>query len=343
MPFAPQYPSGWNTYVPGTQSTNNLIINFARNPKDFKTLNYTQVIKVDKNIGMYTRMTNEVCSRFLNSNDSVWADGNERPMGFHNLESFARETYRTIRRTFPVTLGYNMTEQADWNFFSQYERMLATQAMTARSQMIVDTMMNTSAYDASHVFDVTTSYGAWNLSTTADGFIKNTLYSAINTIVKDTLGVVQQKDLVLIVGPEAAKKIALSQEIVDYIKGSPESWKATQGQLGTSPFGLPETLYGVKVIVEDGVKVTNLKGSPTVRDWIFPEGQAILCSRVGGLEGFEGPNFSTCVLFAKEEMTTERFDDTENRRTKLSVTEDYVPMVIAPVSGIIFDNLFDET
>lgn len=343
MPFAPQYPSGWNTYVPGTQSTNNLIINFARNPKDFKTLNYTQIIKVDKNVGMYTRMTNEVCSRFLNSNDSVWADGNERPMGFHNLESFARETYRTIRRTFPVTLGYNITEQADWNMFSQYERMLATQAMTARSQMIVDTMMAEAAYDAGHIFNVKSSYGAWNLSTTADGFIKNTLYSAINTIVKDTLGVVQQKDLVLICGPEAAKKIALSQEIVDYIKGSPESWKATQGQLGTSPFGLPETLYGVKVIVEDGVKVTNLKGAATKREWIFPEDKAILCSRVGGLEGFEGPNFSTCVLFAKEEMTTERFDDSENRRTKLSVTEDYTPMVIAPVSGIIFKNLFDET
>lgn len=340
MPFAPQYPSGWNTYVPGTQSTNNLIINFARNPKDFKTLNYTQVIKVDKNVGMYTRMTNEVCARFLHSNDSVWQDGNERPMGFHNLESFARETYRTVRRTFPVTLGYNITEQADWNMFSQYERMLATQAMTARSQMIVDCMMTEASYDASHIFNVTSSYGDWGASLTADGFIKNTLYTAINTIVKDTLGVVQQKDLVLIVGPEAAKKIALSQEIVDYIKGSPESWKATQGQLGTSPYGLPETLYGVRVIVEDGVKVTNKKGNATVREWIFPENMGILCSRVGGLEGFEGPNFSTCVLFAKEEMTTERFDDAENRRTKLSVTEDYAPMVIAPVSGIIFKNLF---
>lgn len=61
MPITPQYPSGYNTYVPNTQATNNLIIDFARNINDFKLNQYTQIIKVDTNVGLFTRMTNEVC------------------------------------------------------------------------------------------------------------------------------------------------------------------------------------------------------------------------------------------------------------------------------------------
>ena len=43
MPITPQYPSGYNTYVPNTQATNNLIIDFARNINDFKLNQYTQI------------------------------------------------------------------------------------------------------------------------------------------------------------------------------------------------------------------------------------------------------------------------------------------------------------
>ncbi len=340
MAITPQYPSGYNTYVPNTQATNNLIIDFARNIDQFKLNQYTQTIKVSENVGMYTRMTNEVCSRFLNGNDSVWADATERPLGNQNLESFANETYRTIRRTFPVTLGYLASQQASWNMTAQYQRILGTQAMTARSCLVVDALLDASAYDASHVFNVTTKYGAWNESLTASGYIKQTIYDAVNTILKDTLGCVQQKDLMLVISAEAAAKLMQSQEIVDYIKGSPDAWKMTTGQLASGPYGLPETLYGLKVVVEDGVKVTSKKGSARATDWLWPKDKAVIVSRPGGITGMQGPNFSTCVIFAREEMTAETFDDAKNRRTILSVTEDYCAKVIAPVSGVVLTNLF---
>lgn len=339
MAITPQYPSGYNTYVPNTQATNNLIIDFARNPKDFKLNQYIQVMKVSENVGMYTRMTNEVCARFLNANNSVWADGAERPLGVHNLESFANETYRTIRRTFPTTLGYLASKQASWNMVAQYQNILATQAMTARSILAVDALLKATNYDVSHVVNVTSSYGAWDASTTATGYIKATLYDAINTILKDTLGFVRQEDLILVVSAEAASKIMQSQEIVDYIKGTPDSWPMTKGTLEKGPYGLPPTLYGVKVVVEDAVKVTSPKGVPRVTEWLWPKDKAILCARPGGIEAFQGPSFSTCVIFAKEEMTAESFDDAENRRLNLCVTEDYCAQVIAPVSGVVLTNL----
>ena len=340
MAITPQYPSGYNTYVPNTQATNNLIIDFARNVNDFKVNNYCQTIKVSENVGLYTRMTNEVCARFINSNDTVWADASERPLGWQNYESFANETYKTIRRTFPVTLGYLTTEQASWDMFAQYQNILGRQAMTARSAIVVNALTDSSAYDASHVFDVQTDYGGgWDISITADNYIKKTIYAAVNKIMQDTLGAVQQKDLVLVISPDAAAEIMTSQEITDYIKGSPDAWGMSKGTLETGMYGLPPTLYGIKVVVEDAVKVTSKKGATRVTDWIFPKDTALICARPGGITAPQGPSFSTAALFAKEEMTAERYDDSKNRRTILSVTEDYCCQVIAPVSGVLLTKL----
>ena len=343
MAITPQYPSGYNTFVPNTQATNNLIIDFARNVDDFKVNKYCQTIKVSENVGLFTRMTNEVCARFINTNDSVWADAAERPLGWQNYESFANETYKTIRRTFPVTLGYLTTEQASWDMFAQYQNILGRQAMTARSSIVVDTLTNAAAYDASHIIDVTTDFGPWNTSITADNWIKKTIYSAVNTIMQDTLGAVQQKDLILVISPETAAEIMTSQEITDYVKGSPDAWSMSKGTLESGPYGLPPTLYGMNVVIEDAVKVTSKKGAARVTDWVFPKGSAVICARPGGITAPQGPSFSTVALFAKEEMTAERYDDAKNRRTILAVTEDYCAQLIAPVSGVLLTNLLDES
>lgn len=341
MPITPQYPSGYNTYVPNTQATNNLIIDFARNVDDFKLNQYTQIIKVDTNVGLFTRMTNEVCSRFQNANESVWTDAEDRPLGAQNLESFANETYRTIRRNFSVTLGDLSTSQASWNMTAQYQKILGTQAMTARTAAVIEELTKTSNYDNSHVVDVTTSYGAWDTSTTSTGFIKQTIYETSNQILRDTLGCVRPEDLMLVVSAEGAAELMQSQEIVDYIKGTPDSWKATQGTLAPGgTYGLPPTLYGIRVIVEDSVRVSSSKGGSRVTSWLWPKTTGVICARPGSLTAMQGPNFSTAVVFAKEEMTAESFADQRNRRTILSVTEDYCAQVIAPVSGVVLTNLF---
>lgn len=343
MAITPQYPSQYNTFVPNTQATNNLIIDFARNVNDFKVNNYCQTIKVSENVGLFTRMTNEVCARFINSNDSVWADASERPLGWQNYESFANETYKTVRRSFPVTLGYLTTEQASWDMFAQYQNILGRQAMTARSCLVVDALTDSSVYDVSHVFDVATDYGEWDASITSSLSIKKSIFDAVNKIAKDTLGAVQQKDLILVLSPEAAAKMMTSQEIVDYVKGSPDAWSMTRGTLEAGPYGLPPTLYGIKVVVEDAVKVTSKKGSARQTEWLFPADTAVICARPGGITAPQGPSFSTVALFAKEEMTAERLDDARNRRTILSVTEDYCAQVIAPISGVLLTNLFSSS
>ena len=88
-------------------------------------------------------------------------------------------------------------------------------------------------------------------------------------------------------------------------------------------YGLPEQLYGIKLVVEATRKVTSKKGASSVtRSQVMPKTTPFLCSRPGGLVGVaDAPNFSTLVLFAQEEMTTETLRDNNNRRTTGRVVE----------------------
>ena len=100
---------------------------------------------------------------------------------------------------------------------AQYQKILGTQAMTARTASIIDELTKASNYDNSHVIDVSTSYGLWDTSATTDGYIKGTIYEATNLILRDTLGCVRLEDLMLVVSAEGAAELMQSQEIVDYM------------------------------------------------------------------------------------------------------------------------------
>ena len=52
----------------------------------------------------------------------------------------------------------------------------------------------------------------------------------------------------------------------------------------------------------------------------------------------DAPNFSTLVLFAQEEMTTETLRDNNNRRTTGRVVENVGANMVAPASGVLFTN-----
>lgn len=345
MTIAAQYPSAYNVFVPNASATNNLIVDFARNPDDFSINKYIQVVKSERNTGLYTKMTNEVCARYMNDGKgSAWAYGTERDKGYHNLESFEMEMYRTFRWQRSVTLDHDTIKQAAWNITDQYNRILAAQAMTARTMQVIETMTNPNNYAGvtGHVVDVdaTEGLGFWDTSITADLWIKKAINMARTTIRKDTLGNVQSKDLVMVMGPDVAQALSESQEIVDYIKASPDALRQVEGKLGGGEYGLPAQLYGIPVIVEDCTIVTSPKGAPRSTQFAFPAGTCAIVSRPGGLVGASGgPNFSTVVLFAKEEMTTESFDMPKDRYTQLSITEDYVAELVAPVSGVLLTNL----
>lgn len=339
-----QMPSASNVFVRSHDASGKMVIDFARNPKKFAVNNYVQMVPVTKMAGYYLRMTIEEAGRIVDADlkNFDWPDGAASPEGLDALEAFGFEQYRTKRRAYPFTLGDLTIDQADWNILAQHGSIKARQAMTARTQLAVTCFTTTANYDSSHVLDVTAisgNTGNWAQSTTGRQDIKRSLQTAAELILDDTLAAIELEDLQVVISSSLASTLTQTQEIVDYIKGSPESLAQVKGELPgrNVMYGLPNKLYGFELIVEATRKVTNKKGATRAVSPVLPKATPFMCARPGGLVGVaDAPNFSTVVIFELETMTVETYKDAKNRRTLGRVVENNVAEMVAPSSGVLF-------
>lgn len=342
-----QFPSSTNVFVRDHAASGNLIVDFSRDPKKFAVASYAQIVPVTKTAGYYMEMSVEEAGRLLNANleDFAWPDGQSAPEDFDGTESFQFKEFLTQRRKFGATLGDKTIDQSSWDITASHAGIKAQQAMTARTQLVVSIATNANNYPAAHTADVAAGIpgntGKWSASTTARQDIRRSITHACEQILDSTLAAVDLDAMQLVVSSNCAREMALSQEIVDYIKGSPEALAQVRGELPNENvmYGLPSQLYGVPVVVEKTRKTTSRKGATRATSAVMPDASPFICSRPGDLEGLYGaPSFSTITLFMLEEMTTETKHDDDNRLTRLRVVEDYVPVMTAPVSGFLFTN-----
>jgi hypothetical protein len=344
----PDYPSHQNTFIPNHEATNQMVIDYARNINDFEVNQYTQIIPVTDMIGKYLEMTIEEAGRVLHTDgrNRYWEDGGVAPEFRDGTESLVWRQYECKRYAYGASLGNLTVDQATWDIVAQHASIYSRQAMTQRTQLVATELLTEANYDTTHVLDVTTDVsgntGNWEQSTTARQDIKRSLQTGMETILDDTLAAVKQEDMIVVISSGMAAKLTQSQEIVDYIKASPDALAQVRGELpgSNTMYGLPDTIYGFKFVVEKTRKITTRKGATTARSAIWPDDKAVLVSRPGGLVGVaDAPNFSTCTTFVQEEMTVETKRDSDNRRVIVRVVDTQVPKVVAPASGIVFKEI----
>jgi len=340
------YPSANNTFIRSHDATNKMVVDFARNLDSFAVNRYCQIVPVEKVAGYFLRMTIEEAGRIQNTDlrEFVWWDSQPAPEGNDGRESFEFFPYETTRYAYPFLLGDLTIDQADWNVLAQHASIKARQAMTARTQLAINALTTSNNYDASHYIDITAisgNSGTWTQSTTARQDIKRSLNAAFEVILDDTLAAVEQNDMMVVMNSALAADLTESQEIVDYIKGSPDALAQVRGELPgrNTMYGLPDQLYGFNIVVEKTRKVTSKKAATRAVSPVLASATPIMVARPGGLVGVaNAPNFSTCVLFVQEEMTVETLRDPDNRRTKGRVVENLTAKIVAPVSGVLFTN-----
>lgn len=342
------YPSEKNVFIRDHDASNKMVIDFARNINSFAVNRYVQVVPAEKVAGMYLEMTIEEAGRIINEDlsDTVWPDGAPAPDGIDGLESFGWKPFSTKRHIFPFALGSLTAGQASWDIVAQHSSIKCRKAMTARTQKCITALTTTGNYPSGHVLDVSgisSNTGNWLQSTTARQDIKRSLETAIELILDATLAAVEPGDLQLVINSLMAAYLSQTQEIVDYIKGSPDAYAQVKGDLSNSSrnsiYDLPEKLYGVNLVVEKTRKVTSRKGATRAVSQILPTATPFLCARPGAMTGVEGaPSFSTCTLFAQEEMTVETKLDEDNRRTKGRVVENHTAVMTAAAAGVLFQN-----
>lgn len=343
--MAATYPASQNTFIPSHEATGGMVIEYSRNPKRFALNNYVRIVPVKLGTGYYLAITAEEAARVLNSNgsDYVWHDGAEAPTGDNSTESHEFKQYATARRVYPFALGQKAVAQASWLIVDSHARIHAQQAMTVRTQ-IASTLLTTSGNWGSNTSAASsmTGGGYWDQSTSTTMFIQTCLLAAAEAINKATLGAVTWGDMIVVMNPTTARRIAKSQELVDQIKQSPFALGNVTGNVPAQNgrWGCPETLYGFPLVIEDAVKVTSRKGATAAQSYIHPDGSVLIVSRPEGLIGSEGvPSFSTVSLFSYEEMTVETKYDPDNRRTEGRIVDDFDVRLTAPTSGYLITSV----
>lgn len=356
MPGTSSLPGPSNVYIPNAADSGNLFVDFSRNTNDFALLRYTQVVSVQHTKGVWWQMGLDERARITDNNGArfVWADGEDRPIPEDNSEFFAMKAFNCIRRSYASKIGKMTSEQAAWDERDRRSRTLAQQAMTYRTVNVINMLTTTGNWDASHVLDLSQSgntiqgqaiVGNFAASTSARLTIRKVLNGIKSKILQDTRAAVKSKELLLIMNPDTASAISVTQEIVELIKESTVGLKYLKADedFPKDNFGLPPRLYGVETLIEETVQVTSVRGLVTQSsNYVLPFGTVIVLHRPNTLEGVEGGrSFSTATIhiYREDDMAVEADDVRWDRVTNIAVTDNFDTNMTAPVSGFLLQNV----
>jgi hypothetical protein len=180
--------------------------------------------------------------------------------------------------------------------------------------------------------------------------IERSLMYALERISLDTAGVVSNRragDMVLVLSPTTARKVGRSQELREYVKQQATSPEFVEGKKwGVDTWGLPPTLYGISVVVEDATKNTANRGATRSASYIMADGDAVLMFRPGTIDSLDGGGaFSTLHAFFVDgnELKVESKEDPWNQKRESHVVDFYDVCLVAPVTGFYFRGVTDST
>lgn len=348
------YPSSTNFHPLATQ----FVISFSREVEDFPLNRYIQIVEAPAPAFLYHELDRDQAVRLRNLNDHVWADGADRPTGRDNQFAFREVPATTVRYDWYSTMGNQALKmhQQQWKAKQVYLKGLASEAMTGRTLNVVTMLDTVGNWPTTNVADVNTlndGAGQWHLASDdpADvryNAIKKGIMAAVTRVFLQTNSRVKFRDLRLLLHPEAATAMANTAEIHNYLKYS-EATKQVSGdeENYNERWGLPKRLYGVEVVVEDSIIVSDLPtagatspGASTARAFIKGKTSAILLSRPGGLDGQAGPSFSTAQWWWYDSLLkTFEEEDIKNQKVRWDITDQGTPVLAAGAAGYLVQGI----
>jgi hypothetical protein len=343
-----QYAGATNPFVPQYDTQAKLIINYSRDPKKAKINELMTVRTVDKPIGKYLRIKPEVQGNITATwNQSRrWPDGAPRPLQLEAGQKFDFVEFFTERFIEDYPIGYLTEEAAVWDIVKTQSNVLANRMMRGRAKEFYTVLQDSSNYDSANTATATAAGGGlWSNATSTARYIQKSLRYGVEKILQSTMNGVTPEDLVLVLSPTVAGKMAESAEIADYMAGSPFSKSYLEGtgfkyQLGN--FGLPPELYGIKIVVDPLVVDSAALGATSSKSFLAGSTTAYLIARPGSVNGDAGGSsfgFIDCFVLKGWEMFTEVVDDYINKRKILNVIDHRQIKAVAPEAAFLFTSV----
>jgi len=352
-----RFTSANNGYLPETTKQ---VIAVVRDPKTFMHNRYIQYVPTPYPMAVWTEVERTQFSRLLQSGETVWTDGEARPVNRQNRLRHTTKTADSIRHDIGWMLGYQTIENTNLYQVRPAHMTMATHQLINQIYSDTWTELTTSGnYPSGHT-DTATNVAGAKLDT---GTLSNPYYAKFllycgELINRVTGGVVQITDLVAIMNPKTAKLIGVSAEMRQWFANSVLADKvyADPHQAVDRNFGLPPVYQGVEQIVETKAYTTTAQDVTSGTDtpsysYFVPDNTVLVMSRKGGIDSLPGEMpFSSVQMFYyaggrnKETaqgpyevgegidslLAVESFDDPRNRRVEGHVSCQYVSKLVAP-------------
>lgn len=260
-------PSSTNTFIPQWDATG-MLVGFCQDPKRFKFWDYVAARPATKVVGVYCKVDSTQFTWIPNLEAFVWADGQPRPQGEDNRLPFTFPEYSTQRYNIAVPYGKRTLSNSDIPLLAITAQQVMSQIMVLMNKSILTVLDNASNWGTSTA-DANTlngGVGNWSTATSANLAIKQTFNAVAQKVSLFTNTVVGKSRLKCVIGTDAAKAIAASNEMADFLKQSPFAMAQVRGddaQAKWSQYGLPNVLYGVDLVIDDGVITTQRQGDPS--------------------------------------------------------------------------------
>ncbi len=338
-----------------------MVVAYMRKQDKFKSNRYVQYIPTDKVVGLYAQLGRDEPIRIVSDAEYAYEDGDEAPQGLYHQVPFQMQEFRCFRRAYPWRLGYMAIDQATlWKPKVIHMQSAITKCMTNRTNRIITKIQTVGNWGTHTAAANTLNSGAGNWLTASDdpnspnyNAILKSMQAAAQAVNLDTNGVVEFKDLCVLVAPELALKITQTAELLNYCRESKDALQLVEK--GFDPqydlWGLPSTYKGFKFLVEDAPIVTgrpataNLTATAplqppeesTARAYCMSPTSAAMLARPGSIDGEAGAmSFSTVQIYHHGGLAQVKvFDDPENERVKGRVQENIAIEIGANMSGYL--------
>ncbi len=314
-------------------------------------------------LGIYYLLHPDDSVRFITRKSAVWEDGQKRPEKTGQRIRHKTAEFQCIRYDYDFQIGWQTLQSADY-------KVLLANTNAAENACMIDwtdevlTLGETAGNWGANTADAADLAGGaqWDAGTPENPVLKKSLGQIAQQINLVTNGVVADYEnvedvgLILVLSPTAAVRMASSPEVHAIYKESLYA-DALVTRGNPNPNGiwqLPPYLYGFKIVIEDTVYVSEnpevagglavTTGATPTRKYRKAFDSAIICSRVGGIEGQLGaPNFSTFQRYVVDgkDMQVSIFDEKKHEYTDGHVVKHGVAKLAAPASGFLVTRILN--
>lgn len=342
-----------------------MAIALVRNPKKFPFLNYMQLVPAPELTFMYFKLHPDDPARLKAVDEHAWAYDDYAPSG-RGTNYNGDWTSSTIRRwAFAWQLGEQTMRVWKKNALDPkmlYDQLTVHKANLHRAQRCIDVVTGATYEQSASLQTLLGSASAFWDKSSGEEFdgggvanpnfqvIKKSFVAINRRLHLATNGVASLDNMVCIIPPSVAEKLAYAGEIVNLLKQSPYANKLID-DVQYAKWGIPECLYGVKMVVEDTPRVfLNLEADGTSiadvtvsseRDYILTGDTVYFGLRPEGMDGGIGMrSFSTWQLYHFEgEVKVQAFSDPENELVKGRVVMQDRELAVATIAGYKLSNV----